>query len=569
MLAIPTPGAPNRAAPLGDASRLRVNEWLANPASGDDWFEIHNPNLEPVSLAGLDLADSLNSLARHRLPNLSFIGTGSRGFIRFLADNNPSAGAAHLDFALSASGEAVVLTDSRGTVIDAISFGPQSRGVSEGRLPDGGVARVFFPFSASPGAANFLPLDHVVINEVLTHSDPPLEDAVEIYNLTPSPVDISGWYLSDSPLNPRKFQIPQNTIVSGEGFLVFYEYQFNGDDIAEPFALNSSAGEEIFLSEVNDGVLTGYRASARFGAARGGVSFGRIQTSQGPHFVPLGARTFGQDNPATVEIFRMGRGASNAAPLIGPVVITEIMYNPSGVDQPFEFVELRNVGASPVNLFDPLAPENTWRLTGGIELQFPGGLTLAAGEFILAVGFDPLSDASALAAFRQAYGLAGRLVGPFQGALSNSGETLDLQQPDLPDPATLEISYFTVDRVDYGDEAPWPLVNEAAHQSLQKPVETSYGNDPVNWVAAAPTAGGPLLPAHGLQLAIEIAGNSDVTLQFTALAGKAYQLLATGSLNDAWAILTEIPAGPDGRRETISIQPQNRAAFFKLRLLGE
>ena len=38
VLNVPTPGVPNTAAGLGTAASLSVNEWMAEPASGSDWF---------------------------------------------------------------------------------------------------------------------------------------------------------------------------------------------------------------------------------------------------------------------------------------------------------------------------------------------------------------------------------------------------------------------------------------------------------------------------------------------------------------------------------------------------
>ena len=58
-LNVPTPGATNTAkTPLGAVSNLKVNEWMANPASGSDWFELYNPDANPVALAGLYLSDT-------------------------------------------------------------------------------------------------------------------------------------------------------------------------------------------------------------------------------------------------------------------------------------------------------------------------------------------------------------------------------------------------------------------------------------------------------------------------------------------------------------------------------
>ena len=58
LLSVPTPGQANAAeAALGAASGLRINEWMANPLTGDDWFELYNTNALPVDMSGLYLTD--------------------------------------------------------------------------------------------------------------------------------------------------------------------------------------------------------------------------------------------------------------------------------------------------------------------------------------------------------------------------------------------------------------------------------------------------------------------------------------------------------------------------------
>ena len=52
-------------------------------------------------------------------------------------------------------------------------------------------------YGGSPGVAGLAPINSIVVNEVLTHTDPPLLDAVELYNPTNAPINIGGWYLSD------------------------------------------------------------------------------------------------------------------------------------------------------------------------------------------------------------------------------------------------------------------------------------------------------------------------------------------------------------------------------------
>jgi hypothetical protein len=102
------------------------------------------------------------------------------------------------------------------------------------------------------------------------------------------------------------------------------------------------------------GKLTGYRARQKFGAAENGVSFGRYLTSVGVDFVAMSQRTFGVDNPATLAVFRTGKGSPNAYPKLGPVILSELMFHPpdiggtNGLDNTLdEFIELQNITANP------------------------------------------------------------------------------------------------------------------------------------------------------------------------------------------------------------------------------
>ena len=171
VLTTPTPGAANAAVPaLGSVNNLKVNEWMADPSSGSDWFEIYNANSLPVALGGLHLTDDLNTRTKHQIAPLSFIGTGTNAYLQFHADGNLGAGADHTSFSLRAQGEDVGISTTNGTLIDGITFGGQVTGVSQGRFPDGAVTTNAFPGTASPGAPNWRQLTSIVINEVLTHT---------------------------------------------------------------------------------------------------------------------------------------------------------------------------------------------------------------------------------------------------------------------------------------------------------------------------------------------------------------------------------------------------------------
>ncbi len=165
-LTLPTPGGRNIRANLGPVTELKINEWMANPKSGDDWFELYNPNPQPVELGGLYLTDDMTARTKSRIPNLSFLGAGADGFVMFHADSKTASGANHVDFKLSAGGEAIGLFTADGTQIDSVMFGPQAENVSEGRFPDGSETIRTFPAFATPAESNLLPLEDVVVNEV-------------------------------------------------------------------------------------------------------------------------------------------------------------------------------------------------------------------------------------------------------------------------------------------------------------------------------------------------------------------------------------------------------------------
>jgi hypothetical protein len=505
LLALPTPGQPNAApATLNAPAALRINEWMAAPSSGPDWFELFNLSSNPIALNGLYLTDSpdISDLDRTPVGPLSYIGP--RGFARFDAVGSVPAAAGERAFELDGQGEAVLLLDANRQLIDAVYYGAQTQDASEGRLPDGSAALVRFVATPTPEASNYLPLTNAVINEVLTHTDPPWEDAIELHNPGTSDVALGGWYLSDDPRDFKKYRVPDDTVLRAGGFAAFYQLQFNGGaGSLVPFLLDSVYGDTLYLSQADaGGNLTGYRSQRTFGAAANGVSLGRFVTSVGENFVALSQRTFGADQPGSPEEFRTGGGLPNAYPLVGPIVVSEIMYHPvSGTGTNAvelaeeEYVELHNATNVAVALFDSSFPTNTWRLRDGVEFDFPTNVTLPAGGFLVVVGFDPTTNPNALATFRAKYGVAETVpvLGPFRGRLGNGGDWLTLNRPDRPQPLGQPdagyVPYVLVEQVHYSDASPWPAEADGSGASLQRQSVTAYGNDPVNWLAATPTAG--------------------------------------------------------------------------------
>lgn len=160
LLQSATPGEANAsAATLGGNAMLLINEWMANPADGADWFEIFNASTLPVSLDSITVTDdpSIAGRGKFQFEPLGFVG--AEGFVKIVADATPSDGRHHVNFGLNALGDSILIhsaASSTSDAIDTIAFGAQLRGVSEGRIPDGSAEIAAFPGSATPGASNSL-----------------------------------------------------------------------------------------------------------------------------------------------------------------------------------------------------------------------------------------------------------------------------------------------------------------------------------------------------------------------------------------------------------------------------
>jgi hypothetical protein len=347
----------------------------------------------------------------------------------------------------------------------------------------------------SPGRADAGTIvPDIVINEVLTHTDEPLVDAIELYNRGAAAVDISGWYLSDDAGTLKKFRIPNGTALAAGGYAVFrqahwtnhvMEFAANEFGGANPvgFALNSYRGDQVWLAAADaSGNVTRVVDCVEFGAMANGESLGRWPNGSG-NLYPLRNRTLDAPNN--------DNAAGGNGPRVGPVVITEVMYRPvalstaelnagfTSVEQ-MEYVEIFNPTAAAITL-------THWQLGKGVDFNFAAGATLPAGGVMVVAGFDP-SNAAMLQAFRTRYGMSAgaAVVGAFSGSLSDLGEKVQLQdfdQPPLEDPTLWPA--LIEDEVVYA--ASWGGNGDGL--ALRRLAAGGWGNDAANWTAAAPTPG--------------------------------------------------------------------------------
>lgn len=527
----PTPRAVNVLAQLDPPNGLVVNEWLA---TGNDFIELYNPGTRPVALGGLGLTDDAREPGKAIVPALSFIGVGALGAytVFYANDARPApdgSNANYLPYKLSASGETIYIFNS--IPIHSTTFGLQIGNGSEGRLPDGSDTIIRFVLSPTPGKpnGNLGELTDIRINELLAHTDPPLEDAIEFRNMTDLPINMKGWKLEaaeaqDLGRTRTEYIFPTDFIVPANGYAVLYENQLL---VADEMRFNSAHGGEVKLSQSDGNGFFSAFTSRSFGPSENGVSFGWVETSEGKDWVPLSQRTFAQDPRATtLTNFRKGKGWPNGPAKVGPIVISEIHYHPpdSGTNDNSldEFIELRNITTRSFPLFDPSryfadknyfvggvpiykgtmyadGRTNTWRIRGDVDFNFPQGVEVPAGGTVLVVNFDPVTNLVRLAWFRAMFPDLPSdvlLFGPYKNSLKNGDGDVELKRPDVPqgpnhpdDFAIRHVPYLSVDRVRYKDAAPWPSAADGTGASLQRRKAGQYANEPLNWKAAAPSPG--------------------------------------------------------------------------------
>lgn len=401
-----------------------------------------------------------------------------------LSDTSPLAGVGNL-LADPLFVDPVVLNFQLQPGSPAINSGDPNHALD----PDNTVADRGAMYVYHPGDYPYTIGETVVINEVLANSGTE-PDWIELHNRTRAAVDIGGWFLSDDGMDPAKYRIPPGTVIPAGGYLVFREDLHFGAGSIDPnkvaaFAL-SDVGETVHLTSAVDDEITDYHSSEDFGPSAEGETLGRYYKPSSNSF-------------NFVAMLEATPGGANGAPRVGPVVISEVFYNPPGGADGEEFVELLNPGGAPVVLYDAVKGR-AWRFTDGIDFEFPTDppVTLAPGERVVLV--------RNAGAFRVAFpDVTARVFQWNSGALDNAGESVQLGRPGAVD-ATNVMRYIRVDRINYSDDLPWPTSPDGDGTSLTKISEGDYGNDFINWRAATANPGdagpgelfGDWAAAHGV-----------------------------------------------------------------------
>lgn len=378
---------------------------------------------------------------------------------------------------LANEGELIRLEDSLGRTIEQFTYGDSDLwpALSQGQ---GGSLQIIDVLrnagdphnwrhsnqvGGSPGFAD-LPAHEVVINEVL--AQPRLDEAVlvELYNPIGRPLEIGGWYISDTSEDLFRFQIDQGTTTDANGYHVIDQQQ-----LGSHFDIR---GGELWLTKVDsDGRPVRFMDHVQFGIVPQGVSVGRWPTSDDP-LIGMAELTFGDPN---------------SQPWVGPIIITEVHTNPVDADgegtavkaDDSEFVEVYNRGDTPVDL-------SSWRLDGDVWYTFRPETTLQPGESLV-VAAASFRDRAVL---RDFFNMAPetQLWGPLFPDLRDRTGTVRLEQPlALPPEASGPNSRLIVDEVTYDSTPPWPSPIQG--DSFARTQGDAYGLLPASWKKDSPSPG--------------------------------------------------------------------------------
>ncbi len=501
-----------------DNAALRVTELMYQPRGGAEYefIEVKNTGSTTLPIAGLHFSEGIHAAVPEGVllpPGELYVMITHR---RLFDQRYPAAPAGERYLGqLDNAGEKITLCDAFSNVIESFTYVPAWQPLTQGqgcslvrRTPYGNPGlssswRASTFENGSPGADDPEPgAATVVINEVLAHAVPPLEQAIELHNLSSTSVAIGGWYVSDRADDLQRYRIADGTLLAPTGFVALYAYQLQGGTDESARVRLSPQGGVVHLSSPESPPL--FHAAQAYSASACGASHGRYRRSDGAAvFVALSNLTFGSavgpdDPPALSNAFRAGMGAPNAPPKTGPIVVSEFMYHPAPGG--FEFVELANISTSDYLLSHTADQQATWYVNDDTATMYviPTGVVVRAGEWVVLTG-----EGVNPSAFRAHYGIPDTVpvLGPCTRSLGNGGDALRVFEPVTLAGGTDMFSVL-VEEIVYADRAPWPAAADGGGPSLERVRLDAFANDAQNWQAGPPggTPGG--IPEPGAVLVL-------------------------------------------------------------------
>jgi hypothetical protein len=441
-----TPGAANSPAetappvtPVPDTSQpgdVLINEVMANPTGltgfpETEYVELYNASGTAISLNGWSFVydGKATLLPDTLLPAGGYAVLFRAGREIFVESSGIALPVATFPASLANTGKTLQLTNTAGTVIDAMDYAAAQAGRSWERDPEGNLYLSNDVRGGTPGAANspaeitppVTPVPDtsqpgdVLINEVMANPTGvagfPETEYVELYNASGTAVSLNGWSL----VYDGKATLLPDTLLPAGGYAVLFragrEIFVESSGIALPVATFpaslANTGKTLQLTNTVGTVID----SMDYAAAQAGRSWerdpaGNLYLSNDVRGgTPGAANSPAEITPPVTPV------PDTSQP--GDVLLNEIMANPTGVTAfpETEYVELYNASGTAVSL-------NGW------SLVYDGKATVLPDTLLPAGGYAVLFRAGR-EIFVESSGIA-LPVATFPASLANTGKTLQL-----------------------------------------------------------------------------------------------------------------------------------------------
>ena len=374
------------------ASAVRISEVMTANESAfagedgrySDWVEVVNTGATDVSLKGYTLLNADDALKPLSFPEIT-LAPGESLLIYCDGTLKNAAGyALHAPFRLSASGVGLGLFDAGGARVDSVDVPALERNHVYRRDQQNGAWEVSGDYT--PGLPNTLE-DHLTFD--VERSDCPLviseassanrtyapdangeyHDYIEIHNTSASPMDISGFMLSDDEDDLAKWTFPEGTVVSANGYLIVYasgRTEAPAGELHAPFKL-SADGESIILCDAQ-------------GRSIAGIDLPALLSDQAYSLLADGSYT--ADFAPTPGLSNDEQGAAALRAQVtqgnaGGVYISEFMASPD--EQPYDWLEVYNASSQAVDV-------SGWGLSDDAasprKYRFPQGTVIQPGDYL-------------------------------------------------------------------------------------------------------------------------------------------------------------------------------------------
>lgn len=380
-------------------SALVLNEVMSSnkgsvpDENGDypDWVELKNTGGTELDIGGFGLTDDFTEGAKYVFPSGTKIPAG--GFLVVWCSGE-STGGLTAPFRLSAS-DSLVLFDVTGNTLDTLVL----RSVASGNTLARDASGAWAEMKPSPGYDNTdagaaayeasLQGDEdigVYINEFMASNATILADAygvysdwIELYNSNGYEVDLSGFGLSDSLSQPKKYTLPEGTVIPANGYLVIFcsgnEGFTESGELHAPFSLRAYA-EDVVLAGKRGAILDSYSYTVQetdYSMAR--VPDGTGEFMQTAHPTPGYANDDAGYAAFSASVTR-ARGDVYFSEALGKNLTAKAA--PDG--EYYDCIELHNRGSGTVSLSGCALSNNP---KNPAKWVFPEGMELAPGEYLV------------------------------------------------------------------------------------------------------------------------------------------------------------------------------------------